>query len=150
MIDEKILKRAAGWIYRNRHTEYWTPLILAANIAKDPDVLALKLTVSDAEAVFSALEEKGFLTKKGDGKINIVPGFSIQAYWIRMANLRDFRKFSEFPFYYNFLPDSWIYYFEKYWAWFVVCAALVITSFLNGFVGELGKWVGEKLIKHLP
>ena len=145
MIDDKTLKRAAGWIYQNRHTGYWTSPILVAVSHLDPRAGISHLSYAAAEAVFGALEEKGYL-KKIDGDKTDVRGVLFQKYRIQIASLKDFRRFSEVPFYY-FPPDSWIYYLEKYWAWFVVCITLVVTSFLNGFVGKLGERIGDKLTK---
>ncbi|MDA1277953.1 MAG: hypothetical protein O2960_28495 [Verrucomicrobia bacterium] len=142
-MDEKTLKRAAAWIYKNRHTGYWTFPILVGEFSSRPDVRALRLSPDDADAVFAALEKRGFLQKR-DGEMLCFAGTSIQKYRIEYSSIGEFRKFSEIPFYY-FLPASWIYYLEKYWAWFVVCIALVVTSFFQGFVGKLGEWVGTKI-----
>jgi len=141
-MDEKTLKLTAGWIYRNRHTGYWTYPILVAEISDRQEIRSLSLSQDDASEVFAALEKRGYMRKEG-GEIAI-GGASFQKYRIEYLALRELKKFSEIPFYY-FLSESWIYYLEKYWAWFVVCIALIITSFLDGFVGKLGEWIGEKV-----
>ena len=143
MINKKILKQAAGWVYRNRHTGYWTSPILLPSVCPDAKIQALNLSLDDANAVFHTLEEILFL-QPIEGDILAVGQLSFQKYRIRMSNLRAFRSYSEVPFYY-FLPESAIYYLEKYWGLFLVCATLIVTSFLNGFVGKLGQWIGEKL-----
>jgi hypothetical protein len=141
-MDEKTLKKAAAWMYKNRHTGYWTYLILVAEISDHQEIRSLSLSQDDASEVFATLEKKGCLRKE-DGEITI-GGASFQKYRIDHSALRELKKFSEIPWYY-FLPESWIYYIEKYWAWFVVCLALIITSFFQGFVGKLGEWIGECL-----
>ena len=144
-MDQKILKQAAGSIYRHRHTGFWTSPFLLPSVCPDTQIRQLNLSLDDAAAVFHALEELSFL-QPIEGDTLVVGQLSFPKYRIRMSNLQGFRRYSEIPFYY-FLPESAIYYLEKYWAWFVVCVALVITSFFQGFVGKLGEWIGERLTK---
>jgi hypothetical protein len=122
-MDEKILKRAAAWIYKNRNTGYWTYPLLVAEMSDRPEIRRLSLSPDDASAVFAALEKKGILSQL-DGETLTIGQSSFQKYRIEYLVLRELKRFSEIPWYYC-LPESWLYYVERYWAWFVVCVAFI-------------------------
>ena len=137
MLDEKSLRVATQWLYDNRHTGYWTyPILLSDNVSAK--VKALNLTHDEASMVFSVLEELEFL-KPTEAEPLIVEGRGYTKFVVNYAKLREYYWFAHPPFYYGLLPESWVYRVEKYWVWVLAFVALLLTSFIGGWLGVVGE-----------
>jgi len=143
-MDEKQIRLAAGWIYRKRHTGYWTYPILARDFRADKFLVSLGLSIDEARAVFQALEGKEFL-RKMDGQFQTLENFKLQKYEINWAKIAEFKEYATLSFLDRHLPSGVIKFLEYWHTLLVACLILIVTSFFQGFFGEVGVWLKIKI-----
>jgi hypothetical protein len=134
-MDEKAIKLAAAWIYRNKDApDWWTPLVLTDI---NPDKTALKHSIQDAMRIFDALKEKEFI--KEDGSSQLPHGQTIPRYSINWGKLPEFKKFALLSWSERYLPQK-LYKFLISWKMFLIaCGILIGTSIFQGFFGKFGE-----------
>jgi len=134
-MDDRTIKIAAAWIYKNKNApDWWTPLTLTEI---NPDKTAPKHSIQDAFRIFEALKEHEFL--KDSGTSPLPNNQTIQCYAINWAKLSEFKKYASLPWFERHLPER-LYKFICSWKMFLIaCAILIGTSFFQGFFGKLGE-----------
>ena len=134
-LQEKDLRLIAKFFYRHRNYEAWwiSPLLLSRS-----ELESFRLSISEAEQVFQAFEQKGFLKKDGQNKQRIGE-VDFQKYQFDLAHIKELREYANIPFWYKFLSEGWIDRIERLKTFFLVCFVLIATSFVQVFVTKFGE-----------
>ncbi len=148
-MEEKQIRLAAAWIYRNKHVGYWTFPALLAQFQPDGYVQSLRLSENEAFMIFQALEDKSFL-KKIDGEFLDINGAKLQKYRLNWDKVSEFREFASLGRLERHLPES-VYSFLKRWEKaLIACAIIIATAFVQSVVEELGSALGAWISSLIP
>lgn len=140
-MEEKQIRLAAAWIYRNKHVGYWTFPALLAQVQPDEYVQSLRLSENEAFMIFQALEDKSLL-KKIDGEFLDINGAKLQKYRLNWDKVSEFKQFASLGWFERHLPES-VYSFLKRWEKaLIACAIIIATAFVQSVVEELGSALG--------
>jgi len=96
--------------------------------------------------VFQAFEKKGFLKKDGENKLRIGE-VDFQKYLFDLAGIKEFREYADIPFWYRWFSERILDRIEKFGTLILICFVLIVTSFLQSFVGKCGEWFYELVTK---
>ena len=136
-MTEKNLRLLAKFFYKSRnYTAWWaSPLLLGIEELKSFDI-----SIAEAEVIFQAFVQKGFL-KKHEGGPTQVDGVLYSRYLFDLAHIKELREYANTPFWYSWFSESWLDRIEKLKTFFIVSFVLIVTAFLQGFLGKFGEAV---------
>ncbi|MCB1098665.1 MAG: hypothetical protein R3F19_25730 [Verrucomicrobiales bacterium] len=130
--EEKNLRTAAKWMFKERHPGYWTFPVLLGNTVST-EVKNLNLSADDASMVFDVLDDLELL-KEIEGEKKEIDGIEYQKYRINYAKLHEFYEFCNPPFYYKVLPDEWIFRVRQLSTLLIVCTTVILTTVAQSWV----------------
>jgi hypothetical protein len=144
-MEERQIRIAAQWIYQNRKgPDWWSCLVLTEH---NPNGPTPHLSYQDASRVFQALEDK--LLLKTIETIELPGGHSIPKYEFNFGKLSEWKEYTQLNWFQKTLP-GWVLQFISFWRILLVASAiLIVTSFLQSFVGKFGEALFEWLKKKI-
>ena len=133
-MNDKLLKRAAHWIYLRRNIpDWWTHLVLT-KYNSDPE--QPNISEQDARRVFDVLAEKELL--KEDGEIE-----GIKKYKFNFAKIEEWKE--GVTWIQRTFPSGLILFVLAWRKVLVFCGLIIITAFLEDFAVRVGDAIWSRI-----